>query len=1109
MTIMKKISFTALFIGITSLVFSQYQAPKVMPPSPEVAALGKYVDIPVGYSSGTPIINIPVYTFKNGNIDVPISLSYNASGIKVEEASTWVGLGWNLNTGGSLSRVIRGGIADEQGSIGYMNAPSNKTIEHIHGIVPDSLEDIDLRQNLIPNGYIDLEPDMFMFNVGGYSGKFYWSQKTNSFLLTPFQNIKIEYTTVPNKITGFIITTPNGVKYYFGLSVDGITTSYELSDGKKLTYYTDGVTSIPTYNNGRLDMNSWSLLDIVEPTGKKISFQYNLVVAKSFGRAGETREFGGIASCHIPQSRVSTFYEQQFYKPTLSKIYSENGSVEFVLDDNVRQDVVKSEKALKQINIVNDSNVIVTSFKLDYSYSISNDPVSLPGLTAYTDIATKRLVLNKFYQVANNGEESKPYEFIYSDIKLPSRLASSQDHWGYFNNKRSYADFLTPKVTPDYALVLTYLNYGAYNYELDADRRIDVNYTQAGILNKIIYPTGGYTQYTYEPNVVPLLQDDVQQKFERSGLKEDSVVLPGTTYANQTNVTLYTSNFTIGNIYAKAKIKVELPWCNSNLTGVCNFKLTIESLSNPQFYLPPIETSTEAYIALPPGNYIMKAKITPPTNGDPIPQLILDEIKLSWKEQEDPYNFIFGGLRTKKIVSYDGLGHTISRSFEYNLFQNNLISSAFIEGFPSYVDVHNTCMDCATNGDWVFGTFGKIFSNSVTPLCGDGKLVRYTNVTEYIDSNKTASKTNYTFSNNYDDYNYNAPNASVRKDWQNNLLVKKEVYEKKSASNFEIKQEDNYVFDYFGAVEDVNMGATYKPIKNTCTDPFRAQFASGSTSYSYIFRSEWYVPTSSTSTTYSYDASGVQKQLTTVVTNAYNDDYLLKETTTTNSKGLTIKNITHYTNDYNNSIPNITALKSKHIIQLPIKQETIVNGNLKAGSIFSYNSAGQPTDVYSYENSNAVPPAIHNANILVPSNYVHKHHLEYNSSHGGDIISQNKANDITESYIYGYNNQYPVAKIVGKSYNDAITQSGIYLTVLNDPNKTEQQIRTELNKLRTLTGALVTTYTYKPLVGVTSETDPQGKTIYYVYDNFNRLKLIKDKDNNILKTFEYKYQEQQ
>ena len=52
---------------------------------------------------------------------------------------------------------------------------------------------------------------------------------------------------------------------------------------------------------------------------------------------------------------------------------------------------------------------------------------------------------------------------------------------------------------------------------------------------------------------------------------------------------------------------------------------------------------------------------------------------------------------------------------------------------------------------------------------------------------------------------------------------------------------------------------------------------------------------------------------------------------------------------------------------------------------------------------------------------------------------------------------------------------------------------------------MVSTYTYDPLIGVTSMTDPRGQTIYYEYDEFNRLKHVKDQDGNILSKNDYHY----
>ena len=53
--------------------------------------------------------------------------------------------------------------------------------------------------------------------------------------------------------------------------------------------------------------------------------------------------------------------------------------------------------------------------------------------------------------------------------------------------------------------------------------------------------------------------------------------------------------------------------------------------------------------------------------------------------------------------------------------------------------------------------------------------------------------------------------------------------------------------------------------------------------------------------------------------------------------------------------------------------------------------------------------------------------------------------------------------------------------------------------------AQMVTYTYDPLVGVTSHTDAGSRTTYYEYDGLQRLLRIRDPERKILKQYEYAY----
>jgi YD repeat-containing protein len=52
---------------------------------------------------------------------------------------------------------------------------------------------------------------------------------------------------------------------------------------------------------------------------------------------------------------------------------------------------------------------------------------------------------------------------------------------------------------------------------------------------------------------------------------------------------------------------------------------------------------------------------------------------------------------------------------------------------------------------------------------------------------------------------------------------------------------------------------------------------------------------------------------------------------------------------------------------------------------------------------------------------------------------------------------------------------------------------------------LVTTIKHIPLVGVSEITDPKGDKVTYEYDNFNRLKTVKDKEGNLVSENQYHY----
>ncbi len=75
-----------------------------IPSSPNMTEMSKFCYMPVSYYTGIPNISINLGTLYCGSISVPISVSYYAGGIKVDQVASNIGLGWSLNAGGIISR---------------------------------------------------------------------------------------------------------------------------------------------------------------------------------------------------------------------------------------------------------------------------------------------------------------------------------------------------------------------------------------------------------------------------------------------------------------------------------------------------------------------------------------------------------------------------------------------------------------------------------------------------------------------------------------------------------------------------------------------------------------------------------------------------------------------------------------------------------------------------------------------------------------------------------------------------------------------------------------------------------------------------------------------
>lgn len=96
----------------------------LVPPTPEAAGMIRYGEYPVSPATGVPAIDIPLYTIVCDGYELPVSISYHASGIKVNDVASEVGLGWTLNAAGIVLRNICGAPDRIDGTSGWVTSKS-------------------------------------------------------------------------------------------------------------------------------------------------------------------------------------------------------------------------------------------------------------------------------------------------------------------------------------------------------------------------------------------------------------------------------------------------------------------------------------------------------------------------------------------------------------------------------------------------------------------------------------------------------------------------------------------------------------------------------------------------------------------------------------------------------------------------------------------------------------------------------------------------------------------------------------------------------------------------------------------------------------------------
>jgi YD repeat-containing protein len=520
-----------------------YNGRKIEAISPEVASLAARIENPVSLYTGRLSVVIPLFECTSNKIGLQLQLTYSSSGIKQQEYSSTSGLGWNLEGNGFITRVVKG-LPDELYAAGFPTPVSDyshclsqslfstwidlktpgvyylpfrgiQTFDDAPTLLYPAIQDYmrgdgTMGDTLIAsdliladirgegyNYFFDAEPDVFYFSIPGYSGRFILDPRDGECVLIPYQNITIIPGIGKSATDGvWKIITPEGNTYSFEEEENSEVIQY--TNPKTDTMFTQHVSTYPEFTS------SWMLTKIVDINKLDTilleyiadTVQYNTY---SYGNAKTVFEVDNeLLSC------LAYAYEASFFDYEPDDFGERISVVTYLSRNTIKQKLLRKIKARNseiQINYLGNRLDLANGLKISSieEYDNSSNKTreykfyqSYFGSTSFDWGFLKnpyRLKLDSLQLFDNSLDSLPPFRFEYIN---PNNLLGQSSFSNFFTDHCGYTG--------------TYTNmYWNQLWELDWDDIDEIkapNFTSCsnGLLNEITYPTGAQVIYEYELN---------------------------------------------------------------------------------------------------------------------------------------------------------------------------------------------------------------------------------------------------------------------------------------------------------------------------------------------------------------------------------------------------------------------------------------------------------------------------------------------------------------------------------------------------------------------------------------------------------------------------------